>query len=94
MQPTILREISNVKFPSLIKLYVWENNINSLEALQFLDAPNLQELNLGTFFIIPEKNEICNLRPLKKLLSRQLCEINVSRNPVRKLGALEFTALG
>jgi hypothetical protein len=42
MQPTILREISNVKFPSLIKLYVWENNISSLEALQLLDAPNLQ----------------------------------------------------
>jgi hypothetical protein len=30
MQPNILKEISNVKFPSLQKLYVWENNICSL----------------------------------------------------------------
>jgi hypothetical protein len=52
MQPTILKEISNVRFPSLIKLYIWENNINSLEALQLLDAPNLQELNLCTFLFI------------------------------------------
>lgn len=52
MQPTILKEISNVKFPFLIKLYVWENNICSLEPLQLLDAPNLQELNLGIFFVL------------------------------------------
>ena len=30
MQATILKEIVNVRFPSLIKLYVWENNITSL----------------------------------------------------------------
>jgi hypothetical protein len=41
MQPTILREISNVKFPCLVKLYIWENNITNLETLQLLDAPFL-----------------------------------------------------
>ncbi len=55
MQPSILRDISNVKFPCLIKLYIWENNITSLEALQLLDAPFLQELNLGTFWLIKKK---------------------------------------
>jgi len=46
------------------------------------------------FYFIKEKNEIYSLRPLRKLLSQQLSEINISRNPVRKISALELTALG
>lgn len=33
-----------------MKLYVWENHINSLEPLEFLHAPNLREINMGNLY--------------------------------------------
>lgn len=44
--PKILKTISHVKFYELTSLNLYKCEILSIEALSFIDAPNLKTLNL------------------------------------------------
>lgn len=51
-EKNILQSIININFRSLRSLNIYENKIESIEILSWLDAPNLQTIALGTSIII------------------------------------------
>ncbi len=50
--PTILKEISNIYFPFLQKLFLRSNSIQSIEVVSQLNMPSLQKIWFGPYFII------------------------------------------
>ena len=64
--PTILMEIRQVMFPNLSKMYLQNNNIESLEGFSRVYLPELKWLSLRTISGISDSNDICNISDLKK----------------------------
>jgi hypothetical protein len=49
---TLLQEIAHVHFPALTILSVWDNQIQSIEALSSVDMPQIQTLRLSICLLI------------------------------------------
>jgi len=72
--PNMVKELITQKcYPQLLKLSLVGNQIDSIEALQFLNAPNLEVVDSGV-------NKITSTRSLGKLNLKKMKELYLSYN--------------
>lgn len=80
MRKTILQEIRHIKFPFLQELYLFGNNIDSIELIHHIELPSLSSISLSIcFFIKKGENEITSLGPMKKVCWKNLKILSIKK---------------